>query len=93
MIPPSACRPWAPDHAARIHRSYTTRWDTIAAGASILYLPPYSSGLNLIEQAFTKFKALLRRAAARTKVALWTTIEELLRQFSQIPELPYQFRI
>lgn len=38
-----------------------------AAGASILYLPPYSPDLNLIEQVFAKLKALLRRAAARTR--------------------------
>ena len=38
-----------------------------AAGASILYLPPYSPDLNPIEQVFAKLKALLRKAAARTK--------------------------
>ena len=43
-----------------------------AAGASILYLPPYSPDLNPIEQLFAKLKALLRKAAARTKDALWT---------------------
>jgi transposase len=42
-----------------------------AAGASVLYLPPYSPDLNPIEQAFAKLKALLRKAAARTNVALW----------------------
>jgi transposase len=41
-----------------------------AAGASLLYLPPYSPDLNPIEQAFAKLKALLRKAAARTKEAL-----------------------
>ena len=56
--------------------------DTIqAAGASLLYLPPYSPDLNPIEQVFAKFKALLRNAAARTKEALWTTIGELLDSF------------
>jgi transposase len=49
-----------------------------AAGASILYLPPYSPDLNPIEQFFSKLKALLRKAAARTKEALWTTIADLL---------------
>ena len=42
-----------------------------AAGASILYLPPYSPDLNPIEQLFAKLKALLRKAAARTKDDLW----------------------
>lgn len=54
-----------------------------AAGASILYLPPYSPDLNPIEQMFAKLKALLRKAAARTRDALWTTIGQLLDDFSQ----------
>jgi transposase len=50
-------------------------------GATLLYLPPYSPDLNPIEQLFAKFKALLRKAGARTKEALWTTIGELLDSF------------
>jgi transposase len=49
-----------------------------AAGASILYLPPYSPDLNPIEQLFAKLKALLRKAAARTKAGLWQAIGRLL---------------
>ena len=49
-----------------------------AVGASILYLPQYSLDLNPIEQNFAKIKALLRKAAARTKDALWTSIGKLL---------------
>ena len=49
-----------------------------AVGASLLYLPPYSPDLNPIEQFFAKLKALLRKAAARTKEALWQTAGELL---------------
>ena len=41
-----------------------------AAGARLLYLPPYSPDFNPIEQAFAKLKALLRKAAARTLDAL-----------------------
>ena len=52
-----------------------------AIGASVLYLPPYSPDLNPIEQVFAKLKALLRKAAARTKEVLWTTIGELLDRF------------
>jgi transposase len=36
-------------------------------GCELLYLPPYSPDLNPIEQAFSKVKALLRRAEARTR--------------------------
>ena len=49
-----------------------------AVGASVLYLPPYSPDLNPIEQLFAKLKALLRKAAARTREALWSAIGELL---------------
>ncbi|MFC0389115.1 transposase, partial [Muricoccus vinaceus] len=51
-------------------------------GASLLYLPPYSPDLNPIEQAFAKLKALLRKAAARTREALWITIGRLLGNFT-----------
>lgn len=53
-----------------------------AVGARICYLPPYSPDLNPIEKAFSKLKALLRKAATRTVDALWTTIGELLDEFS-----------
>jgi transposase len=39
-------------------------------GCELLYLPPYSPDLNPIEQAFSKLKASLRRAQARTCEAL-----------------------
>ena len=52
-----------------------------AVGASVLYLPPYSPDLNPIEQLFAKLKALLRKAAARTKEALWSAIGELICAF------------
>jgi transposase len=53
-----------------------------AAGASLLYLPPYSPDLNPIERAFAKLKALLRRAAARTREALWTAIGRALDTYT-----------
>ena len=52
-----------------------------AVGASLLYLPPYSPDLSPTEQVFSKLKALLRAAAARTKDALWTAIGQLLDRF------------
>ena len=64
------------------HKVAGVREAIAAAGASALYLPPYSPDLNPIEQVFAKLKALLRRAAARTKEALWATIGGLLDLFS-----------
>jgi hypothetical protein len=45
-----------------------------AAGAWLLYLPPYSPDLNPIEMAFAKLKAALRKAAARSIEALLNAI-------------------
>jgi transposase len=41
-----------------------------AAGARLLYLPPYSPDLNPIEQAWSKVKQILRALKARTADAL-----------------------
>jgi transposase len=60
-----------------------------AAGASLLYLPPYSPDFNPIEQTFAKLKALLRKAAARTVEALWDTIGVLVQAFQ--PDEPAHF--
>ena len=38
-----------------------------AAGSRLRFLPPYSPDFNPIENAFAKLKALLRKAAARTR--------------------------
>jgi transposase len=48
----------------------------------LLCLPPYSPGLNPIEQAFTKLKAMLRDAAARSVEALWNVIGQLVGRFA-----------
>ena len=53
-----------------------------AAGARLIYLPPYSPDLNPIEQVFAKFKAALRKAAARTVTRLWQEIANALKTFS-----------
>jgi len=53
-----------------------------AAGAELLYLPPYSPDFNPIEKAWSKLKQLLRSAKARTKEALDQAITELLPQIT-----------
>ena len=63
------------------HKVDGVRQAIAAADASILYLPPYSPDLNPIEQLFAKLKALLRKAAARTKDALWSIIGRLLEAY------------
>jgi transposase len=53
-----------------------------AAGARLLFLPPYSPDFNPIEQVFAKLKALLRKLAARSLPALWAAIGTVLPCFS-----------
>lgn len=53
-----------------------------AAGAELVYLPPYSPDFNPIEQAFAKLKAMLRSAACRAIDQLHRTIGELLDRFT-----------
>ena len=75
--------------------NFRSRWDNLgshkgegvraaieAAGASLLYLPPYSPDFNPIENAFAKLKAMLRKAAERTVEGLWTAIGRLIDQFT-----------
>lgn len=45
-----------------------------AAGAQLLYLPPYSPDLNPIEMMFAKLKAIMRSIAAKTVDALWEAL-------------------
>lgn len=53
-----------------------------AAGATLLYLPPYSPDFNPIELWFAKLKALLRTARRRTVDEVWTTVAACLASFS-----------
>src|SRR5450631_1514223 len=56
------------------HKVAGVRATIDAAGAKLMYLPSYSPGLNQIELAFPKLKALLRQATERTIAALWDRI-------------------
>jgi len=64
------------------HKVAGVRQAIEAAGARLLYLPPYSPDLNPIELAFAKLKALLRARAVRTVNALWNALGELVACFS-----------
>ena len=64
------------------HKPDAVRTAIAATGAILRYLPPYSPDLNPIEMAFSKFKALLKKAAARTIDDLWTAIAQALPQLT-----------
>ena len=49
-----------------------------AAGAELLYLPPYSPDLNPIEKAWSKLKQFLRSAKARTADQLHQAVANAL---------------
>src|SRR5271167_4709539 len=50
------------------------------ARATLRYLPKYSPDLNPIELPYSKFKALLRKVAARTVPGLYRTIRSFVPQ-------------
>jgi transposase len=52
------------------HKTADARRLIRAAGARVLFLPPYSPDLNPIELCWSKLKALLREFGARTRDAL-----------------------
>jgi transposase len=64
------------------HKGAAVREAIDAAGAELRFLPPYSPDFNPIENAFAKLKALLRKAAARTRDALWNAIGTALDAFT-----------
>ena len=64
------------------HKVEAARLAIEAAGAQMLFLPPYSPDMNPIELAFSKLKALLRKAAARTSNRLWRALRHALTCFT-----------
>jgi transposase len=66
----------------RSHKVAGVREAIEAAGATLMFIPPYSPDLNPIEMAFAKLKALLRAKAIRTVEALWNTLGTIVGCFT-----------
>lgn len=64
------------------HKNFAARAAIETAGARMLFLPPYSPDFNPIENAFSKLKSILRKAAARTIPDLWDVIGRALPSFT-----------
>ena len=64
------------------HRPAAVAQAIEAAGATLLYLPPYSPDFNPIENAFAQLKAFLRKVAPRAVDGLWTAVGEALTIFT-----------
>lgn len=62
------------------HRALGVRDAIEAAGATVLYLPPYHPELNPIELTWSKLKRLLRKAGARTYRALAIALDQIKDQ-------------
>lgn len=63
------------------HKRASVRQRIEAAGATLLFLPPYSPDFNPIEKAFARLKAMLRKAGERTVDGLWHLIGKLIGIF------------
>jgi transposase len=65
------------------HKKAGVREAIEEVGATMLYLPPYSPDFNPIEQAFSKFKWLLKSVGTRTVDSLWQACGTLLDKFTE----------
>mgnify|MGYP001815397646 FL=1 len=63
------------------HKPVAVRQAIENAGATLRFLPPYSPDFNPIEMAFSKLKAILKKAACRKIEDLWTTIGTTIDTF------------
>lgn len=61
------------------HKNEVTLSLIEGAGASVLFLPPYSPDLNPIEKMWSKVKQSLRSAEARTREELLEAIDRALQ--------------
>lgn len=66
-----------------VHKSAKAAAILKERGAWFLFLPPYSPDLNPIEMAFSKLKALLRKAAARNFDDLFKALGNVCDQFPE----------
>jgi transposase len=77
------------------HKGRAVRNAIKAAGAHLIFLPPYSPDLNPIEQVFAKLKHMMRKAGERTFENTWRRAGALLDLFitSRVSELSIQSRL
>ena len=64
------------------HKPVAVRQAIERAGAELRILPPYSPDVIPTEIAFAKFKAFLKKTAARTVDDLWNAIAEAIDLFT-----------
>jgi transposase len=64
------------------HKGRAVRNAIKAAGAHLIFLPPYSPDLNPIEQVFAKLKHMMRKAGERTFENTWRRAGAIFDLFS-----------
>jgi len=64
------------------HKRLEAREAIEAAGARVVFLPPYSPDFNPIENAFAKLKQLVRSAKNRTVDELWSFLGRASNAFA-----------
>ena len=64
------------------HKGKAARAAVRATDAHLLFLPPYSPDLNLIEQVFAKLKHMMRNAQPRDVEAAWRRTGQIIELFS-----------
>lgn len=64
------------------HKTRQVQAELAALGVEVWYLPPYSPDLNPIEVCWSKFKTLLKQAAARSYETLSEAISEALKKIT-----------
>ena len=64
------------------HKRAAVKTAIESVGAELRFLPPYSPDLNPIEKAFSKLKAMLRKAQKRTITSLQDYLGQALDNFS-----------
>jgi transposase len=60
------------------HKRTAVKTKIEATGATLRFLPPYSPDFNSIEKAFSRLKAMRRKADERTVSGLWNLIGRLV---------------
>lgn len=64
------------------HKTRQVQAEFAALGVEVWYLPPYSPDLNPIELCWSKFKTLLKQAAARSYETLSEAISNALKKIT-----------
>ena len=82
LVPKLWAGAWVLMDNASIHKGAEIEALITAAGAKLVYLPPYSPDFSPIENCWSKIKSVLRSMGARTYPDLVKAIEQAFEQVS-----------